>query len=77
MNWWNTMETTFGTVMGGLVGLGLWFNRKKIGGLISSDVSRSHIAVPVEVLLLATHVACLAYFEFYFIAHRDHYNDAL
>ena len=77
MNWWNTMETTFGTVMGGLVGLGLWFNRKRIGNLISTDEPRSHIAVPVEALLLAIHVACLAYFEFYFIAHRDHYNDAL
>lgn len=77
MNWWNTMETTFGTVMGGLVGLGLWFNRKKIGGLISSDTPRSYIAMPVEALLLAIHVACLAYFEFYFVAHRDHYNDAL
>jgi len=77
MNWWNTMETTFGTVMGGLVGLGLWLNRKKIGGLISSDTPRSPIPMPVEALLLAIHVACLAYFEFYFVAHRDHYNDAL
>jgi hypothetical protein len=24
LNWWNTMETTFGFIMGGVLGLGLW-----------------------------------------------------
>ena len=30
MNWWNWMETTFGAVMGGTLGLGLWLNRHRI-----------------------------------------------
>jgi hypothetical protein len=77
INPWNTMETTFGTVMGGIVGLGIWFNRRKIGGLISHDTPRRYISMPVELLFVAIHVACLAYFEFYFVAHSDHYNDAL
>ncbi len=77
MNWWNTMETSFGTIMGAIVGFGLWLNRRKIGALISNDVPRSHISVPVEVLFVAIHIACLAFFEFYFVAHVDHYNDVL
>ena len=27
-NWWNMMETTFGAVMGAVLGLGLWLNRR-------------------------------------------------
>ena len=30
INWWNWMETTFGAVMGGFLGLGLWLNRHRI-----------------------------------------------
>jgi len=29
-NWWNIMETTFGTVMGAVLGLGLWLNRRLV-----------------------------------------------
>ena len=30
LNWWNTMETSFGAIMGGVLGLGVWVNRKRI-----------------------------------------------
>ena len=30
MNWWNTMETIYGTVMGATLGLGAWLNRHRI-----------------------------------------------
>ncbi len=30
INWWNMMETTYGAVMGALLGCGLWLNRKRI-----------------------------------------------
>ncbi|MCC6732684.1 MAG: hypothetical protein IT394_05600 [Candidatus Omnitrophica bacterium] len=30
MNWWNMMEITFGTIMGSLLGLGIWLNRARI-----------------------------------------------
>ena len=35
MNWWNNMETTFGTIMGAVVGLGLWLNRDQ--SAVSTD----------------------------------------
>ena len=77
MNWWNTMETTFGTVMGAIVGLGAWFNRKRIGGLFAPGANRSTISVPIEATFIGIHIFCLAFFEFYFVAHTDHYNDIL
>jgi len=30
INWWNLMETTFGTIAGAGVGLGLWLNRRHL-----------------------------------------------
>lgn len=36
-NWWNMMETTFGLVLGFVLGLGLWFNRKHISGSNTSN----------------------------------------
>ncbi|MBJ44985.1 MAG: hypothetical protein CMJ80_17200 [Planctomycetaceae bacterium] len=36
-NWWNMMETTFGLVLGFVLGLGLWFNRKHISGANTSN----------------------------------------
>jgi len=77
MNWWNTMETTFGTVMGAIVGFGIWMNRKKIGALLNPNIPRSPIPITVEAVFIAIHIFCLAYFEFYFVAHTDHYNDVL
>ncbi|MDG2382465.1 MAG: hypothetical protein P8N76_12415 [Pirellulaceae bacterium] len=36
-NWWNMMETTFGLVLGFVLGLGLWFNRKHISATNAND----------------------------------------
>lgn len=30
MNWWNMMEITFGLILGGGLGLGVWMNRRRI-----------------------------------------------
>ena len=38
-NWWNIMETTFGTVMGAVLGLGLWLNRRRVAVSSEPDVS--------------------------------------
>ena len=62
MNWWNWMETTFGTVMGACLGLGLWLNRKHIGTL-SGDAGPA-MRPGVEWLLLAVHLPLLVLSEF-------------
>lgn len=62
MNWWNWMETTFGTIMGASVGLGLWLNRSRIDAL-AEPVANS-IRPPVEWLLLLLHVGLLVTEEF-------------
>ena len=41
-NWWNMMETTFGAVMGFVLGLGLWLNRKLVG----DDDASEHTPIP-------------------------------
>ena len=45
-NWWNIMETTFGTVMGAFLGLGLWLNRHQI------DVSSQPVSSPLSSWLI-------------------------
>lgn len=45
-NWWNIMETTFGTVMGAFLGLGLWLNRHQI------DVSSQPVSSPLPSWLI-------------------------
>ncbi|MCC6486582.1 MAG: hypothetical protein IT364_03715 [Candidatus Hydrogenedentes bacterium] len=57
MNWWNWMETTFGAIMGGALGLGLWLNRARIRMLADSDVPVSSGAVGA--ILLSAHLALL------------------
>lgn len=58
MNWWNMMETTFGAVMGGTLGLGLWLNRKRIQPV--ADTGADYLPGGVEWTLLAVHLALLA-----------------
>lgn len=62
MNWWNWMETAFGTVMGASLGCGLWLNRRFIAPLNHDDPPA--IGFAVEWLLVAVHVALLILGEF-------------
>lgn len=74
VNWWNAMETTFGTIMGAVVGLGFWVNRSRIGAMLESGGERflrDYLPVPLEAFLLALHVALLGSLEFYYIGHVD------
>ena len=44
INWWNMMETTFGSVLGFGLGLGLWFNRK----LVARGDRDSSVEIPLQ-----------------------------
>jgi hypothetical protein len=61
INWWNMMETTFGAVMGGTIGLGLWLNRRHIA--IAKDPNVS-LAAPWEWVLVGVHMVLLTISEF-------------
>lgn len=69
MNWWNMMETTFGTIMGAALGLGLWLNRRRISPPDEPDAPL--MPIPAEALLLAVHLALLAAVEFMTIPTVD------
>ena len=62
MNWWNMMETTFGAVMGAVLGLGLWLNRRKIN--VTPDPDERPLPNWLLGALLALHVFLLAMVEF-------------
>jgi hypothetical protein len=62
INWWNFMETTFGTLMGAVLGLGLWLNRDRIAPL--REEPTPPLPVPVEWGLAAIHVFLLVAVEF-------------
>jgi hypothetical protein len=62
INWWNFMETTFGTVMGATLGLGLWLNRHRIS--VSYDEPPATLWPWAEILLMLVHVALLIRTEF-------------
>ncbi|MFH1737828.1 MAG: hypothetical protein ABIH23_02385, partial [bacterium] len=62
MNWWNMMETTFGAVMGGILGLGLWINRKRIQ--LTADAETVSMPSAIEWILLAVHLTLLVAVEF-------------
>jgi hypothetical protein len=61
-NWWNIMETTFGTVMGAVLGLGLWLNRRRI--VVSSEPDVSPLPVWLIGGLLGLHLFLLMSVEF-------------
>lgn len=56
-NWWNAMEMGFGTVMGAVVGLGLWVNRARID--LRPDPDEKPMAFWLEGLLMAIHIPAL------------------
>lgn len=62
LNWWNIMETTFGAVMGGTLGLGAWLNRQRIASV--SMAPAVNLSPTVEAALLTHHVALLVGAEF-------------
>lgn len=61
INWWNMMETTFGATFGGILGFGIWRNRRRI-----SDLAEGYIAFrpAIEWLLVAVYVAILYLWQF-------------
>ena len=61
-NWWNIMETTFGTVMGAVLGLGLWINRRRIA--VSAEPDVSPLPNCLIIILLIVHVSLLGLVEF-------------
>jgi hypothetical protein len=67
-NWWNFMETTFGALMGALLGLGLYLNR----ALIRFDESpEAPWPVPGELALLTVHLGLLTTVEFLSVSWVD------
>jgi len=62
MNWWNMMETTFGAIMGGILGLGLWLNRKRIQ--TGPDADTASLSGTAEWVLLAVFLGTLIAVEF-------------
>lgn len=62
VNWWNMMETTFGFVMGALLGLGAWIHRARIQPLEYEAETRFGTAA--EWTLWEIHAALLILSEF-------------
>lgn len=73
MNWWNWMETTFGTVMGAGLGFGLWLSRSRIASL--ADEAEVQLKPANEWVLLGIHVPLLLTTEFASIAAVDFFYD--
>lgn len=73
INWWNWMETTFGTVMGGTLGLGLWLNRHRIR--LGPESLPNPLPFAFEVPLLLLHTTLLALVEFGSIRWVDRIYD--
>ena len=62
INWWNMMETTFGTTMGAALGLGAWLNRKRIQPRELGE--REYAPTSLEFLFIAMHLTLLINAEF-------------
>lgn len=69
INWWNMMETTFGTIMGATLGLGLWLNRSRIA--TTAESATVYLTPTIEALLLLVHLAFLIPVEFMSIGFVD------
>ena len=66
MNWWNWMESTFGTVMGAALGLGVWFHRARIceTQTLEPEVTNRGGFALLPRLLLSIHLLLLVLSEF-------------
>jgi len=62
LNWWNTMETAFGTIMGAVLGFGLWLNRSQID--LSHRRDEKPMLLSVEALLLLVHLCLITSVQF-------------
>ncbi|HNQ87406.1 MAG TPA: hypothetical protein PKM73_02090 [Verrucomicrobiota bacterium] len=62
INWWNFMETTFGAVLGAVLGLGLWRNRDRIAEL--APAPGASWSPWVEGILLLAQAGVLVFSEF-------------
>ena len=62
MNWWNWMETTFGFVMGGTLGFGLWRNRQRIAEATGKE--EAPLPWGVEFIWVAVHTILMVWEEF-------------
>ncbi len=63
MNWWNNMETTFGFIMGGALGLGLWLNRRRIN--LTPERDEKNMPYALELGLMATHLFLVVRMTFF------------
>lgn len=63
MNWWNHMETTFGFIMGGALGLGLWLNRLRID--VQPEADEATLPLSLEVGLMLVHTFLIAWMAFF------------
>ena len=72
MNWWNMMETTYGAVMGAVLGLGLWLNRSRIR--FGEDDPKG-LPVALAGVLLIAHITLLFLVEFRAIRMVDMFYD--
>lgn len=72
MNWWNTMETVFGAILGLGLGLGVWMQRKRLAQCSEDFVE---IAPKAEFILLAGHVCVIAAWNFIEFDLLDHIAD--
>jgi hypothetical protein len=61
MNWWNTMETIFGAILGMGLGLGVWLNRQRIAAPAADQVE---IPWRAEAPLLLAYAGAIAAWNF-------------
>ncbi len=64
-NWWNVMETTFGSVWGAILGLGVALNRHLIGVKDESSPTDVELTLGAEWALIGLHVCSLVGHEFF------------
>ena len=72
INWWNFMETTFGAIMGAVLGLGLGLNRHR---LRFDETPETSWPIPWEAGLLTLHLFLLVTVEFLSVGWVDYVYD--
>ena len=73
INWWNLMETSFGMIMGGAIGLGVWFNRALIRPEFPKGTEFQ--AYIYDAILFLIHFCLLGLSEFYSVPYvREFYG---